>query len=86
MEIVPNANTTKIDNVGSTVYDFDEYNHWHFDKYLIKVSTLNVYNSRNSTYNRTGAHELGHVLGLADNEFCIDDVPHHHEETIMGWG
>lgn len=60
--------------------------HRHHTKYVINVSTLNVYNSRNSTYHRTGAHELGHILGLADNEFCIDEVPFHHEETIMGWG
>ena len=83
---IPNAYISPLNN-GTIVPNFTEYEHKHYSQYVVNVSSLNVYNSRASSYDRTGAHEFGHVLGLAD----IDSVEnsnasdYHHEELIMGY-
>ena len=44
----------------------------------------------NNAREKTGAHELGHVLGLSDidiNDYCKADVgERHHSELLMGYG
>ena len=49
---------------------------------------MNVYNSRLTSYDRTGAHEFGHILGLDDVNRChLDNLTsnYHHEELLMGY-
>lgn len=75
---------------------FDKSGHRHYNewKMIIKIdffysSDIN-YNEQNNVElfrERTGAHELGHVLGLGDlDAFCDNGTAYHHEETLMGYG
>lgn len=70
--------------------------HYHVDKWDIKFN-LFYHNPSESTFNldvsnfvlsRTGAHELGHVLGLWDIDECesaSSGTNNHHEELLMGY-
>ena len=67
------------------VYHYHSSN-WYINFSLYFHQTL----SESSEYvlNRTGAHELGHVLGLKDIDSCEngDDYgEYHHEELLMGY-
>ena len=81
-----NATTLHIIEDGANDYIFtkNHYNHFHMNKYSVVVNALSMYVEGTD---RTGAHEFGHVLGLAD----IDSVEnsnasdYHHEELIMGY-
>ncbi len=72
-----------------------EIDHWHRSKWIMIVCVDYFY--VNGDYdadfvttlrNRTGAHELGHVLGLLDvDNFCsAKDQEDHHHELLMGYG
>jgi len=84
---IPNAYVSPLNN-GTIITNFADYEHKHYSQYVINVSTLNVYNSRLTSYDRTGAHEFGHILGLDDVNRChLDNLTsnYHHEELLMGY-
>ena len=71
--------------------------HYHCDKWEMSFN-LYYHNPSLSTYdylesshelNRTGAHGLGHVLGLSDIDSCEainqNTSSYHHEELLMGY-
>ena len=64
-----------------------EIGHRHFTQFRIDV---NMYEFHKDAHlqNRTGAHEVGHILGLSD----VDEIEnpndannYHHEEILMGY-
>lgn len=73
--------------------ELGEIDHVHYSKWRmdIHVDHFYVHDNRsldhvNLARSRTGAHELGHVLGLLDVDlYCSPDAPH-HEELLMGYG
>ena len=65
--------------------------HYHYDKWEMYVSIfyfLDIYDSSSTIKERTGEHELGHVLGLSDVDSCCSakELIDHHEEILMGYG
>lgn len=56
----------------------------HYMKFKMKVHLNYI---QNGSISRTGAHELGHVLGLGDLDYIEQEVGYvwHHEEVIMGY-
>lgn len=66
--------------------------HMHYDKWYMNVNVHYFYenqdvNARGVSINkeRTGMHELGHVLGLRDVDvYCSSN--HSHEDLLMGYG
>ena len=71
--------------------DFDEYSHYHYSEWYMKINIdcfKNNYWNYSKVRERTGAHELGHVLGLQDvDNWCSSaDFQNHHEEILMGYG
>lgn len=68
--------------------------HYHYDKWYMKVSpgAFNNLHSKEElaiSYERTGAHEIGHVLGLNDIDNCCSKIPKdkgHHTDALMGYG
>lgn len=75
-----------------------ETRHLHYSKWKMTVSVDRFYvnSGHNQSYvdavrERTGAHELGHVLGLRDvelNNLCgaVNTTQQHHQELLMGYG
>ena len=62
-------------------------NHYHYTEYWMEVDLYDL-NNNSLFLDRTGAHEMGHVLGLFD----IDEIEnpgsssnYHHEELLMGY-
>ena len=81
----------------STVVSPNASNHWHYYEWKMEVYVDNFYANggvANSTAHiareRTGAHELGHVLGLLDldkGNLCNAEHSYqHHSEILMGYG
>ena len=65
----------------------DGIRHRHSQKWemIINLDFI-LYNNNNVV--RTGAHEMGHILGLCDIdglEYKYHNVSYHHEELIMGY-
>ena len=69
--------------------------HYHYSdwKMLVYVEEFFVHGNYTDTYvdtvrNRTGAHELGHILGLLDvDKYCQNTTAdNHHAELLMGYG
>ena len=66
--------------------------HIHYDKWYMNVNLHYFYQNQDITAQlayihkeRTGMHELGHVLGLRDvDAYCA--LNQHHEELLMGYG
>jgi len=70
--------------------------HYHVSKWKMKVRVRWFYVNSNGNYDvdfadtlvsksRTGAHEIGHILGLNDlDNHCIGED--HHKEILMGYG
>ena len=61
--------------------------HKHYRQYTMEANTYFLRGSINLR-NRTGAHEMGHVLGLYDIDTVENpNVPanYHHEEILMGY-
>lgn len=90
------ASTNKIDHSDTNI-ETGEITHTHYTKWEMTVYVNNFYaNAGTSNYaanmarDRTGAHELGHVLGLRDID--SDNLCHttlsgeHHSELLMGYG
>ncbi len=81
-----------------------EENHIHYSEWRMNVSVVEFIERTNTTWStgetpatvvaklkeRTGAHELGHVLGLgdidADNCCNAETDEDHHHEILMGYG
>ena len=90
------ASTMALDyGVGSfeTVEYVDGVYHKHYRKYSISINVMDYHNDVNAAWvrERTGAHEMGHVLGLFDldaqGENCgADTNDTHHQECLMGYG
>ena len=85
---------TSVDSDRTTV-ESESVKHYHYSKWKMNVcvyffsshNTSDI-NDANTIRERTGAHELGHVLGLrdADNVCDIGDGTDHHHELLMGYG
>lgn len=66
--------------------------HLHISKWKMSVNVYHFYshngNDVSFAWEKTGAHELGHVLGLRDIEnYCNANTNAlHHEEILMGYG
>ena len=67
--------------------------HYHYSKWAMNVDIDDFYSVTDddtvqATRERTGAHEIGHILGLRDiykNELCHSNAIYdHHKEVIMG--
>lgn len=102
LSIHPKAGTEKLAltyTKGNSEYMESEgtVDHLHCNEWGMDVYVKNFYisSSTSSEANvetareRTGAHELGHVLGLRDvDNWCTssDDEDWHHRELLMGYG
>ena len=99
LTIYPAAGTQYIASTqaiaGSQLIEGGSVTHKHYDEWKMKVYVY--YFSSNNTEGqsyinvvreRTGAHELGHVLGLfdVDNECTQSESTDHHHEILMGYG
>lgn len=68
--------------------------HKHCADWLVKVNINYFYENTTATAEkveilrkRTGAHEMGHLLGLCDiDELCNAGEEDHHQEVLMGYG
>ena len=70
--------------------------HRHYENWFIQVNIDLFYVHAGLDYTaekvairreRTGEHELGHILGLDDiDECCTEGIGDHHEELLMGYG
>lgn len=91
------AHVDYIDSSKSQVQIIEGASHYHISEWTMTVNLEYFYLNSNLseediafTREGTGAHEIGHILGLRD----IDDVPlcgascqeAHHEELLMGYG
>lgn len=69
----------------------DSTTHVHFNNWAMDVNISEIASStiaeRNLILSRTGAHEIGHVLGLRDIDSIenSDSDDYHHEEILMGY-
>ena len=94
------ASTGAVWNNNSFVHYVETINgvdHYHNDKWEMSFNlyhhnpSLPTYDYLKSSHvlNRTGAHELGHVLGLFDIDRCEainqNASSYHHEELLMGY-
>lgn len=75
------------------IYTNNNVPHYHCSKRLIKVFPegimgVSIEEKKDILLERTGAHELGHILGLGDidiSENSSSNSPlYHHEELLMG--
>ena len=88
--------STNIKDDGVYNPDIEDYSevgvhHKHYDKWVMYVNVRSFYKDNElveSVAERTGAHEMGHVLGLFDVDvecnFPLND--NHHQELLMGYG
>ena len=100
--IYPGTNTgnyagTRYDEAYGETIENNEFNHYHVSDWWMIVNVSEFY-TNNPLYEskvnvlraRTGAHEIGHILGLRDldnNSLCGGGTPdEHHEELLMGYG
>jgi hypothetical protein len=71
-----------------TPIETGETRHIHYTKWEMNVYVNHFYSSANMVRERTGAHELGHVLGLRDidsKNLCHTTLEgEHHNELLMG--
>lgn len=68
--------------------------HKHYSQWTMWLDVTSYY--ENALYDEnevriyrewTGAHEIGHILGLRDvDRYCEADDSNHHEELLMGYG
>lgn len=86
--------STNCDN--EVTIETGDYFHYHSNNWYMRVNVNCFYvhgNDYTAEYvecvrERTGAHELGHVLGLKDLEYdCFaQTIEQHHYELLMGYG
>ena len=73
---------------GNLIFE-QPYDHFHYEKRKIHVNISHFIGlgqiQKSTLIEHTGAHELGHVLGLDDLEECNQSQTYHHEEAIMGY-
>lgn len=86
-----NASTRYIDDIGSSIENMFGKDHNHYQKWFMKVNIdffKSSYSDSSIVRERTGQHELGHVLGLrdVDNLCSASNLSYHHEELLMGYG
>ena len=98
------AGTNYIGAPTSTEIKSSNVEHNHYLKFYIKVNIgyfkvglkTDIYgnnvvtqNDINHLMDRTGAHEIGHILGLDDMDVCCPQSTgegnYHHEELLMGY-
>lgn len=65
--------------------------HYHPENWYIEVDVDSFVSSKSSASmfrERTGQHELGHILGIYDVDVCCNATvsAYHHEEILMGYG
>ncbi len=88
------AGTAPIEESDSIIETGDiEHKHWSEWYMIINIDHFYENNANtaievNKRKEYTGAHELGHVLGLRDVDVCCDPsyTLGHHEELLMGYG
>ena len=90
------AHTDKEEDSIEIIETTESIDHYHISEWsmTINVEYFYVHGNHdeaevNNMRDRTGAHEIGHMLGLRD----IDEVPcgsynqsYHHEDLLMGYG
>ena len=101
LTIYPGTSTNQIASTRAVgTYDTVEtgdVTHKHYSEWEMTVNVNNFYVNNSTTVNsvafvkeRTGAHEIGHVLGLkdvdADNICNSGETTQHHYELLMGYG
>jgi len=61
--------------------------HYHYDDWYINVN-VNAIKSNATLLERTGAHEVGHIIGVFDVDQCCSasSSSDHHSEILMGYG
>ncbi len=85
------------DSIGNeNIIESGTITHKHYNEWEMHVSVEGFYvhdsisaDMVNTIRERTGAHEMGHVLGLYDIEnYCNSNTStdHHHHELLMGYG
>ena len=98
------ANTGYVEN-SVTNPEEDTINNMHYSKFQMTVNIDHFYTNTITGHNaievraikqKTGAHEMGHVLGLIDldvSNMCnpvnmdfVNMYNYHHEEVLMGYG
>ena len=65
-------------NIWDTIINLDDY----------KNNLINNLENKTKVFERLGAHELGHLLGLSDIDYTenhINGELYHHEEVLMGY-
>ena len=88
---IPNANDSGvlIDTINGI--EHRHYSYWNIGFNLYYLDEYSAgYDAGNISYifERTGAHEFGHVLGLRDVDGCENpnnQLNYHHEELLMGY-
>ena len=91
----PYMATTGHDDENSPIQPVEEIAHHHYEKWYMKVNLDYFVSSYYYSYmsrQRTGAHELGHVLGVYDVDVCCTasgdygiSSDGHHGEILMGY-
>ena len=79
--------TKEIMNGESHVYNNLQHNHYSSFYMEVNLCKYNL-NANEVILERTGAHEMGHVLGLYDIDVVeknINGTSYHHEEVLMGY-
>ena len=76
-------------NVLETKYNGNT--HYHPENWWMEVSIASFVTSNplfNMFRERTGQHEVGHILGIYDVDVCCSATAmgYHHEEILMGYG
>ena len=71
-----------------------DFEHYHISRWVISINIEKIYlttlneDAINVLEECTGAHEIGHILGLRDIDSMCDSscAEWHHEELLMGYG
>ena len=80
----PISSMISANSVNSIIHS--HYNEWAMEVNIIEMSRMSSA-ELNNILSRTGAHEIGHVLGLRDIDGLenVDYSNYHHEEILMGY-
>ena len=97
LTIYPAKTTAYYASTGVELLETISSNHYHVNEWFMSVSVTDFVVNENSTNSRevntlrerTGAHEIGHILGLWDvDDVCLplNITEDHHYEILMGYG
>ncbi len=80
----PTSDAIEVTSVDGTTHN--HYTKWQMEINAIYISSFSN-EKRNLILSRTGAHEIGHILGLRDIDSIENknDGYYHHEEILMGY-